>query len=74
MCTMAYDDDGYVLDADGTRVLIGLTLRETREYLLLDELISDLSSGPADDNRSLKHEAAVRTYLSTQNAKALRGD
>ena len=51
MCTMAYDDDGYVLDADRNRILIGLTLRETREYLLLDELISDLGSGPADANR-----------------------
>ena len=81
---MAYDDDGYVLDADGNRILIGLTLGETREYELLDELISDLSSAPTDDNRSInerrwlllydKHEAAVRTYLSAQNAKALRGD
>ena len=74
MRTMAYGDDGYVLDADGNRILIGLTLGETREYELLDELISDVSSAPTDDNRSLnerrwhvrydKHEAAVRTYLS----------
>ena len=79
---MAYEDDGYVLDADGNRILIGLTLGETREYELLDELISDLSSAPTDDNRSLnerrwlvlydKHEAAVRIYLSIENAKALR--
>lgn len=82
MRTMACDDN-YVLDADGNRILIGLTLDETREFERLDELISDLSSAPTDDNRSLnerrwlvlydKHEAAVLIYLSTQNAKALKG-
>ena len=82
MRTMAYDDDNYVLDADGNRILIGLTLDETREFECLDELISSLSSSPTNDSRSLnerrwlvlydKHEAAVRIYLSTQNAKALR--
>ena len=76
-------DDNYVLDADGNRILIGLTLDETREFERLDELISDLSSAPTDDNRSLnerrwlvlydKHEAAVLIYLSTQNAQALKG-
>ena len=79
---MACDDDNYVLDADGNRILIGLTLEETREFERLDELISNLSSAPTDDSRSInerrwlvlydKHEAAVRIYLSTQNAKALR--
>ena len=79
---MAYDDDGYVLNADGNRILIGLTLDETREFEHLDELISDLSSAPTDDNRSQnerrwlvlydKHQAAVRKYLSSENAKALR--
>ena len=77
---MACDDDSYVLDADGNR--IGLTLDETREFECLDELISNLSSAPTDDSRSQnerrwlvlydKHEAAVRIYLSTQNATALR--
>ena len=76
-------DDNYILDSDGNRILIGLTLDETREFERLDELISDLSSAPTDDNRSLnerrwlvlydKHEAAVLIYLSTQNAKALKG-
>jgi hypothetical protein len=79
---MASDDDSYVLDADGNRILIGLTLDETREFECLDELISNLSSAPTDDSRSLnerrwlvlydKHEAALRKYLSVQNAKALR--
>ena len=82
MCTMACDDDSYVLDADGNRMLIGLTLDETREFERLDELMSNVSFVPTDDSRSLnerrwlvlydKHEAAVRIYLSTQNAKALR--
>jgi len=82
MCTMAYGDDGYVLDADGNRILIGLTLGETREFECLDELISDLSSAPTDDSRSInerrwlvlydKHEAAVRAYLSIENAKMLK--
>ena len=80
MCTMASDDDSYVLDADGNR--IGLTLDETREFECLDELISNLSSAPNDDSRSQnewrwlvlydKHEAAVRIYLSIENAKALK--
>ena len=79
---MAYYDDNYVLDADGNRMLIGLTLDETREFERLDELMSNASFVPTDDSRSLnerrwlvlydKHEAAVRIYLSTQNAKALR--
>ena len=82
MCTMACDDDNYALDADGNRILIGLTLDETREFECLDELISNLSSAPTDDSRSQnerrwlvlydKHEAAVRIYLSIENAKALR--
>jgi hypothetical protein len=51
---MALDDDNYVLDADGNRVLIGLTLDETREYERLDALISALNSTPlvpTDDRR-----------------------
>ena len=79
---MASDDDGYVLDADGNRILIGLTLDETREFEHLDELIWNLSSAPTADSHSQnerrwlvlydKHEAAVRIYLSIENAKALR--
>jgi hypothetical protein len=79
---MACDDDSYVLDADGNRILIGLTLDETREFERLDELISNLISAPTDDSRSQKerrwlvlydkHDAAVRTYLSIENANALR--
>ena len=81
MCTMACDES-YVLDADGSRILIGLTLDETREFESLDELISNPSTAPTDDNRSInerrwlvlydKHEAAVRAYLSIENARMLK--
>ena len=52
---MAFDDDNYVLDADGNRILVGLTLDETREFESLDELISrniPMSSVSTDDDRS----------------------
>jgi hypothetical protein len=75
-------DDNYMLDGDGNRILIGLTIDETREFERLDELISDLSSAPNADSRSInerrwlvlydKHEDAVRAYLSIENAKMLR--
>ena len=78
---MASEDDSYVLDAAGNRILIGLTLVETREFERLDELILSLSSAATDANRSRnerrwlmlyeRHEAALRIYLSTENAKAL---
>ena len=81
MCTMARDDN-YILDGDRNRILIGLTIDETREFERLDELISDLSSAPTDDSRSInerrwlvlydKHESAVRAYLSLENAEMLR--
>jgi hypothetical protein len=54
---MACDDDSYVLDADGNRILIGLTLDETREFERLDELISNLISAPADDSQFAKRTA-----------------
>ena len=75
-------DDNYVLDADGKRILIGLTLDETREFERLDEMILDSGSVPTDERNSRnerrwlvlydRHDAAVRRYISTQNAKALR--
>ena len=79
---MSYDDN-YVLDADGKRILIGLTLDETREFERLDELILDSGSEPTEERNSRnerrwlvlydKHDAAVRGHISMQNAKALRG-
>ena len=78
---MASEDDGYVLDAEGNRILIGLTLVETREFERLDQLILSVSLATIDAKRSRnerrwhmlydRHEAAVRIYLSTENAKAL---
>ena len=73
MCAMASEDDGYVLDADGNRILIGLTLDETREFERLDQLILNLSPASADarsrnERRWLmlydRHKAAVPIYLS----------
>ena len=51
MCAMACDDDNYALDGDGNRILIGLTLGETREFERLDELMSNSSFVPTDDIR-----------------------
>ena len=68
------------MDAEGNRILIGLTLVETREFERLDGLILSLSPETTDarsrnERRWLmlydRHEAAVRIYLSTENAKAL---
>lgn len=79
---MAGDDDKYVLDADGKRVLVGLTVPETAEFELLDTAILDSVSEEADERRSRnerrwlvlydKHDAALQRYLATENAKALR--
>jgi len=79
---MALDDDSYVLDADGNRVLIGLTLQETREFERLDALIAALSSTPlvpTDDRRSQnerrwlvlyeKHQSALEPFLKTPKTK-----
>ena len=77
---MASEDDSYVLDAEGNRILIGLTLVETREFERLDELILSLSPATTDarsrnERRWLmlydRHEAAMRIYLSAENVKAL---
>jgi len=46
-------DDNYILDGDGNRILIGLTLDETREFERLDELISNLGTAPTEDSRSI---------------------
>ena len=75
-------DDSYVLDANGKRILIGLTLDETREFERLDELILNSGYEPTDERDSRnerrwlvlhdKHDAAVRSHLTNENAKALR--
>jgi hypothetical protein len=72
---MIDDDDNYALDPFGNRVLIGLSLQETKEFLELEELIS--ANGPPpqmsdaewyrpEDCRWLelfeKHESARRPF------------
>jgi hypothetical protein len=79
---MADDDENYILEADGRRVLIGLTLDETEEFVLLDEAILDNPSEEMNERRSRderrwlvlhdKHDAALREYIATENARALR--
>lgn len=79
---MAGYDDNYVLDADGKRILIGLTLDETIEFERLDEAILDSASEEDDNCRARnerrwlvlhdKHDAALRHYISTENARTLR--
>jgi hypothetical protein len=79
---MAGDDDNYILDVDGKRVLIGLSLDETVEFERLDEAILDSASKGADESRSRderrwlvlhdKHDAALRNYIAIENAQALR--
>ncbi len=39
---MVFDEDNYVFDAFGNRVLIGLTFEETREFETLDAIIANL--------------------------------
>jgi hypothetical protein len=79
---MAGYDDNYVLNADRKCVFIGLTLDETIEFERLDEAILGSVSEEADERRSRnerrwlklhdKHDAALRLYLVTENARALR--
>jgi len=79
---MALGDDSYALDADGNRVLIGLTLQETREFERLDALISALGSTPlvpTDDRCSQnerrwlvlyeKHQSALEPFLMTPKTR-----
>ena len=73
---MIEDDDSFEIDADGNRVLIGLSLAETREFFRLDEMIGTGKPLPGisrdewvrtEDRRWLelyeKHETARRPFL-----------
>jgi hypothetical protein len=68
---MACEDDNYGLDANGNRILVGLTQDETQEFESLDETISNsVSPAPTNDVRLVnerrwlvlyeKHETALR--------------
>jgi hypothetical protein len=79
---MADDNDSYEIDAAGNRVLIGLTVEETVEYIRLDAIISN--TGPMTRNvtdepyrpherRWLelyeKHEDAKRPFLKSSKTR-----
>ena len=79
---MTVDDDSYEIDAGGNRVLIGLTLDETDEFVRLEERItidnpfaalsSDQWRSP-DERRWLalfeKHQAALKPFLTTSKTR-----
>ena len=79
---MIDDDDSYQIDAFGNRVLIGLSVEETVEFLQLDERISARAalshvSGdawyPPEDHRWLelyeKHETARSPFLKSSDTR-----
>jgi hypothetical protein len=72
---MTLEQDDYVFDSHGNRLLVGLTLEETREFERLDALIASLvptsyfSTGYSSNGiRWLelfeKHEAALEAFRS----------
>ena len=42
---MIFDESSYALDDDGNRILIGLTVEETREFLHLTDLLAGINPG-----------------------------
>jgi hypothetical protein len=80
---MAIDDDHYMLDDAGNRVLVGLDLKETHEFETLDRFFSvtDLMSRPSSDDRRSpkeqqrwlvlyeKHQAALEPFLMITKTK-----
>ena len=42
---MILGESNYALDDDGNRILIGLTVEETREFLELTDLLASISPG-----------------------------
>ena len=42
---MIFDESSYALDDDGNRILIGLTVKETREFLDLTDLLAAINPG-----------------------------
>ncbi len=79
---MINDDDNYELDDRGNRVLIGLTMQETAEFIALEEFISNNGPLPQvsdeewyriEDRRWLelyeKHETARRPFLKSSRTR-----
>ena len=60
------DDSEYEIDSAGNRVLIGLSLEETTEYLRLGEIVTTQTSDEDNALRWLelyeKHFAALRPF------------
>jgi len=77
---MADDDEHYNLDGEGNRVLIGLSVKETREFEILEEnvskrnlpLLSDEWHSP-NEKRWLelyeKHWSALEAFLKTSKTR-----
>ena len=42
---MTFGESNYSLDEDGNRVLVGLTVEETREFLKLTDLLASINPG-----------------------------
>jgi hypothetical protein len=40
-----FDESSYALDEDGNRILIGLTVEETREFVDLTDLFASINPG-----------------------------
>lgn len=73
---MIDDDNNYEIDAQGKRVLIGLSAEETAEFIRLDQAISNSKPLPQDSDAEWphplsgrwlelyeKHESAKRPFL-----------
>ncbi len=80
MSGMTLEQDDYVFDSHGNRLLIGLTLEETDEFERLDALIASLvptsSSSTGYSSNGIrwlvlyeKHEAALEAFRSGSKTK-----
>jgi hypothetical protein len=79
---MSIDDDIYERDAQGNRVLVGLTFAETEEFFQLDATIADPGTFPSlsadewrspDERRWLelfrKHQAALPPFSGSKKPR-----
>jgi hypothetical protein len=76
----SHSDDDYALDANGRRVLVGLTAEETDEFIRLDEvgfvrpppLLQQEWSRP-EERRWLelyqKHQSAMQPFLASSKTR-----
>ena len=69
---MAIDDEDYELDKDGNRVLFGLTVDETREFVELDTKITvanPFASMSSDEWLLPSEKRWLELYVKHQSAK-----